>query len=667
MKRFWLGLLLSVGALCLAQPLWCWTPAAPVAMTSQDSLDPRMASDANGKAHVVWRERVGGTTFQIWYTNNVGGSFSSPVQISQGGSINCYWPVVAVNGSDAHVAWVSDQSGSNFEIWYRRFSGAWGPIYNASNTAIKSLRPSIAARGTVGPVVAWDEALYAEDNYDVFFSEWTGSGFGSALNISNTVGGPVYGSVNSNVAISSNGDVTVVWAERITGDYRINARRRVGGVWQARQEISTKATGPSTPGIAVGPGNQVHVVYNAEDQNWYQKWNGSTWTAPVALPGGVSYLIRPKIAVDDQGFCHVVADNSQYGVGEIWYTTNSSGSWSPWVNISNTPNSNSLFPDIGYGAGVLTVIWEENSNGAGGTGVFNTWYTKHNLPPAGPSGTIAGRVLDQFGNGIPDATVTAGSYEARSGTGGNYSINLPVGTYTVSASKLYYTGQTVPNVQVLENQTTALDITITAFPPGPVTLFRATPSDGINRLAWTNPTSANFTGTVVQYKETGYPTSPTDGVRLCDRAASPGSTDGFEHTGLVNGRTYYYAAFAHDADGHYSAAAYASAKPAPNTCSSVKQMPNNWIVDIYSRVVTANFTSSEGCIYIADPNRTSGLRVAITDYNLVPGDVVNVTGTIRTRMINGYPSERVIEEATVTKVSSGSAPRPVAMKCGSVG
>ncbi|MGC8862046.1 MAG: carboxypeptidase regulatory-like domain-containing protein [Armatimonadota bacterium] len=644
-----------------------WTTPAPVASTSQDSLDPRVASDLNGRAYVVWRERVGGTTFQIWYTNNIAGSFAAPTQISQGGPIHCYWPVVAVDGSDVHVAWTSDQTGSNFETWYRKFSGSWGPIYNASNTDIKSLRPAIAVRGAVGPLVTWDEALYADDNYDIFFSEWTGSGFGAPINISNTPGGAVYGSVNSNLVISPNGDVTVVWAERITGDYHINARRRVGGVWQPRQEISTKQTGPATPGIAAGPDNQVHVVYNAENQNWYQKWNGSSWTAPVALPGGISNLIRPKIAVDDRGFCHVVADNSSYGVGEIWYTTNSSGTWSAWTNISNTANTNSFSADISYGAGVLTVVWVENSNQAGGTGVFNTWYTKHNLPPGGPSGTIAGRVLDQFGNGIANATVAAGAYETASIPGGSYSIQLPVGTYTVLANKLYYAGTTVPGVQVHENQTTQLDLVITAYPPGPVTSLAAAPSDRVVRLTWTNPTSANFTGTVIQFKTTGYPTSPADGTRLCDRPAQPGSSDGFDHVGIENGTPCFYTAFAHDADGHYSTGVCVSAVPHSLTCFEAKLLPENSTVDLKNKLVSAVFPAS-GCLYVQDRDRSAGIRVAYTGSGYAVGDEISLTGKVTTRILSTKPSERQISSVTsITRSSSGNPVRPLGMKCRSVG
>ena len=662
-----LQVLSILGIVCFPNCGSCWTLPAPIAQTSQDSLDPRVASDSNGSAYVVWRERVGGTTFQIWYTTNKGGTFALPNQISQGGSIHCYWPVVAVNGGQVHTAWTSDQTGSNFEIWYRGYDGVWGPIYNASNTPIKSLRPSLAAKGNVGPVVTWDEAMYADDNYDVLFSEWLGGGFSNAFNVSDTPGGPVYGSVNSSVVVSPNGDITVVCAERITGDYYINARRRVGGFWFPRQVLSTKQTGPATPGIAVGADNRVHVVYNAEGQNWYQRWNGSSWTEPVALPGGVANLLRPKIAVDDYGFCHVVADNSSYGVGEIWYTTNSSGSWSPWVNISNTPGSNSLYADISCDGGIVTVVWEDNANQVGGTGVFNIWYTQNFVRSPEPAGVLSGVVKDQFGIPIPGVTIAAGVYETSTGADGSYRLVLSPGEYCVSANKLYYVGQTVPNVRVYANQTTSLDLFVTATPPSSVVSFTVTPSDGVNRLSWINPSSANFTGTVIQCKETGFPVSPDDGIRICNRLALPGSVDSFEHTGLANGRTYYYAAFAHDSDGHFAPPAYACGVPHLLSCFEAKLVPDNTLVDLKNKVVSAVFPAL-GCIFVQDPDGAAGIRVIYGGGDIAVGDVVSFSGKVSTRFISSKPSERqVTPVGSIVKYSSGHLVKPRGMPCRSVG
>src|SRR6185503_19114928 len=94
----------------------------------------------------------------------------------------------------------------------------------------------------------------------------------------------------------------------------------------------------------------------------------------------------------------------------------------------------------------------------------------------------------------------------------------------------------------------------------PVTNFTATPGDTQVSLSWINPTG-DFTGTMIRFSTTGYPGSPTGGTLLYQGAGT--STT---HTGLTNGVTYYYSAFAYDEVPNYSGAATASATPAGAFC-----------------------------------------------------------------------------------------------------
>ncbi len=554
----------SLWLLCSAGSLFAWTTPGPVVSTSEDSLDPRMTVDSNGRCHVVWRERTGGTTFRIWYADNVLGSFASPIEISQATSAQSGSPAIAADGTDLHAAWICDPTGDNFEIWYRKKTvSGWGTILNASNTSIKSLRPAIAARNSIGPVVAWDEAIYADDNYDTYSADWNGSGFNAAVNISNTPGGAAYGSVNVNIAVAPNGDVTAVWADRISGDYHVNARRRVAGTWQSRQELSTLQTGPATPGIAVSGDSHVHVVYEAEGTIWYQMWDGSAWTAPAGLPGGLNSGIRPKIAIDSERFAHVVAD-AYADNRDIFYCTNVGGSWSSWLNISNTAGSHSLNADIGYAAGLITVTWQEPSDGAGGTGVYNTWFTTQPRPLPGPTGQIAGTVRDTLGHLVPGAAVWAAGYYdvAVSAANGSYSIPaVPVGTYNVTASKPWHTSQTLGGISVTAGSTAIADFSLVPTPPEPVTSLTATAGNTLNTLSWVNPAAGNFAGTMIRFSTTAYPAAPGDGNLLVDRPAAPGTADAYPHTELTNGVTYYYTAFAHSDTYVYSSGATGAGRP----------------------------------------------------------------------------------------------------------
>ena len=91
-------------------------------------------------------------------------------------------------------------------------------------------------------------------------------------------------------------------------------------------------------------------------------------------------------------------------------------------------------------------------------------------------------------------------------------------------------------------------------PPGNVTEFTAIAGDGQVSLSWRNPGDADFVGTKVIRKQGSYPTSVTDGTEMCNRTASPGSTDSYTDAGLTNGIIYYYTAFAYDEVPNYSSA-----------------------------------------------------------------------------------------------------------------
>jgi hypothetical protein len=95
--------------------------------------------------------------------------------------------------------------------------------------------------------------------------------------------------------------------------------------------------------------------------------------------------------------------------------------------------------------------------------------------------------------------------------------------------------------------------------PPQVSGFTASAGSGAVVLVWTNPADLWFSGTMIRYKTSGYPTGPTDGILLCDTAAAPGSADSSVHSGLSD-CAYYYAAFAHNETPLYASGALAAAE-----------------------------------------------------------------------------------------------------------
>ncbi|OGL78486.1 hypothetical protein A3E39_00570 [Candidatus Uhrbacteria bacterium RIFCSPHIGHO2_12_FULL_60_25] len=99
--------------------------------------------------------------------------------------------------------------------------------------------------------------------------------------------------------------------------------------------------------------------------------------------------------------------------------------------------------------------------------------------------------------------------------------------------------------------TTTQDVT----PPANVTLT-ATAGDTQIQLTWTVPSDPDYAGVKIMRKTGGYPTGPNDGTPVYQ-----GTGTQTLDTGLTNGTTYYYGAYAYDTNGNFASGALASATP----------------------------------------------------------------------------------------------------------
>lgn len=119
--------------------------------------------------------------------------------------------------------------------------------------------------------------------------------------------------------------------------------------------------------------------------------------------------------------------------------------------------------------------------------------------------------------------------------------------------------------------------------PDPVTDFSATGQDGRIQLAWTNPTDPDLLGVKVLRKSGSYPTSASDGTVVYD-----GTAASYLNAGLVNGVTYYYAAFAYDTTYNYSditsgsrATAYAHDDVAPGPVTGLQAVTSTGMANLH--------------------------------------------------------------------------------------
>jgi len=188
----------------------------------------------------------------------------------------------------------------------------------------------------------------------------------------------------------------------------------------------------------------------------------------------------------------------------------SSGTWYLWVRM--------------YGPDVNTDSWFESVNGAARQQIVTTVQGQWKWV-AGRSYTLA----------VGLSRVELGGREAQARADRILLTNDP--TF-------------IPTEQPVGDQT----------PPAGDTGFTATGATAQVTLNWTNSSSSDFSQTIIRYRTDGtYPVSPVDGFAVVTKTGAPGSADSFVHTGLTNGTTYSYSAFAQDASGNVAPAAKVSA------------------------------------------------------------------------------------------------------------
>ncbi|HEX6282702.1 MAG TPA: hypothetical protein VFZ67_10790 [Nitrososphaera sp.] len=169
--------------------------------------EAQIAASGNN-IYVVWSDaKFGNSDIYFSSSSNGGQSFGTPVNLSDNAGISDQPQIVATVDGHVYVVWQDSISGSK-EILLRasdNFGIEFDSINNLSNNDGSSSNPELAASES-SVYVTWTDNTAG--NVEVFFAASTnaGSSFGSAVNLSNTVG------TSYRAQIAASGDkVYVTW------------------------------------------------------------------------------------------------------------------------------------------------------------------------------------------------------------------------------------------------------------------------------------------------------------------------------------------------------------------------------------------------------------------------------------------------------------------------
>ncbi|MHA1264513.1 MAG: right-handed parallel beta-helix repeat-containing protein [Candidatus Helarchaeota archaeon] len=393
-----------------------WTDFVVVSENSTNYGErPAIAVDAENNVHIVWYddsavydgETYDDIMYRMWNAST--GSWSATTLISTISTSNANNPDIAVDADgNVHVVW-QDQTniygaGSNYDIFYRYWNAStrqWGghiatyDLLTSGHTEI-CINPAIAIDTEGNVHVVWEDNndLYGDGpNYDIFYRYWnssTGIWWGIEV-VSNESSSNSY---TPDLAISSEGDVCVVWAD-ITDlggigtdrDIFYRMRNASTGLWGGfvnNTDRCNTAASSYTPSITIDDGGNVHLAWYDGDSSFgagsdydilYRYWNNSTksWGGRVNLNywDVVSEISMssyyPKIANDKKGNIFVIwqqygsflGTDYHYDIAlRVWNV--SLGWWDSQELVSSFDPSDSNYPDLVVDAtGALQVVWQE--------------------------------------------------------------------------------------------------------------------------------------------------------------------------------------------------------------------------------------------------------------------------------------------------------------------
>lgn len=304
------------------------TWAGEMAITTKATVVEAPAIAVSGQnVHVAWQD-MRNTGYEIYYNHSTDGGVTwqaTDTRITTNTGTFSWHPCVAVSGSDVHIVW-QDNTPGNWDILYNRSTDGgttWQPTHTPLTTAAtNSFNPVIAVNGT-DVHVAWQDNV--NGNWDIYYAHSANTGVtwpGANTQITTATTDEWYPSI----AVAGN-KVHLVWRDERNGpagnyDVYYNRSTDGGTTWQTTDyQLTNDVNGSHHPSIAVCD-SSVHVVWydNRITGNWEVFYtrstdHGVTWpTVITQLTNAAGDSWHPSVAASGLGV-HIVWSDNRPGSG----------------------------------------------------------------------------------------------------------------------------------------------------------------------------------------------------------------------------------------------------------------------------------------------------------------------------------------------------------------
>jgi hypothetical protein len=364
---FFVGILTPVSATT-------WEPYVNVTNDTQSQYHVSLFVDSNGYAHIAWSNTttyigIPGINGYIFYSNNTGGSFSTPILIPA--PVNGSWsPSLAVDAFGyAHITFfggnvtASGGDGTQTQFTDVFYSTNKGSVDSSFQT-IKLTDYSPSGSTDLWPDLALDSSGYAHiawrDNVgDIRYGNNTSGDFGDEK-VTNQNGAPIFR--RPSIALDDSDGVHIAFYGWDGNDQELyyTTKSVVGAGWLTPMNVTSDPTSATEkiddqdPDISVDDG-MIHIAWvrsfaepavaqlsitpkNAwtinSTQIFYTNGTINGFETPIQVSsGGVSHK-QPSLSLDSLGNAHIAWKNDTSWPHSVLYTNNNGGSFGTAENVS---------------------------------------------------------------------------------------------------------------------------------------------------------------------------------------------------------------------------------------------------------------------------------------------------------------------------------------------
>jgi hypothetical protein len=336
-----------------------WSSPVDLSSSGKEVSKPQIAVDAKGNATTVWCKSSGIDYTIQSSTMPFGGTWQSPVDVSQIRSADhCPQITVDANSNVTLVWWKFKKTKGIVQASTMPFGGIWEAPNTLSRPAQDAENLQIAVDSCGNATAVWTE--FNGKKWIIRSSSKPFGGTWQEIPDTLTLGGN-----NPQIGIDAHGNVTAVWQKYETTHNSIQSSiKPLGGTWGTPDTLSLPGQDAGDPQIVIDSTGCVTAVWRAHEGNnriiqSSSKPFGGTWQeTPDSLSQPVQDAHYARIGIDAGGNITAVWNGFN---GSNWAIQASTkpfgGPWSTPDNLSQTGQDAELPKIVVDVTGRATAVW----------------------------------------------------------------------------------------------------------------------------------------------------------------------------------------------------------------------------------------------------------------------------------------------------------------------